>query len=42
MRSMSGKEGSARKIRRSMRRSVINMRSIGGMRSMKGNGDKKR
>jgi len=31
-----------RNIRRSMRRSVINMRSIGGMRSMRGNGDEMR
>ena len=39
MRSMSGEEGSVRNSRRSMRRSAINVRSIGGMRSMRGNGD---
>ena len=42
MRSMSGEEGSARNMRRSMRRSAINVRSIGGMRSMRGNGDEMR
>jgi len=42
MRSASGEEGSVRNVRRSMRRSAINVRSIGGMRSMRGNGDKMR
>ena len=42
MRSTSGEEGSVRNIRRSTRRSVINVRSIGGMRSVRGNGDKMR
>ena len=42
MRSASGEEGSVRKIQRSMRRSAINVKSIGGMRSMRGNGDEMR
>ena len=42
MRSMSGEEGSVRNSRRSMRRSAINVRSIGGNRSMRGNGDEMR
>src|SRR5882724_9254538 len=42
MRSASGEEGSARNVRKSMRRSAINVRSIGGMRSMRGNGDEMR
>jgi len=33
---------SARNVRRSMRRSAINVRSIGGMRSVRGNGDETR
>jgi len=39
MRSVSGEEGSVRNVRRSMRRNAINVRSIGGMRSMRENGD---
>ena len=42
MRSVSGEEGSVRNVRRSMRRSAINVRSIGGMKSMRGNGDEMR